>query len=155
MAADPNQLAMPAALIAAIHTAFVAPVPRASELFAPGADDGDARDIRRALRGRRWTAVPRQVAITERSGINWFSPKARRHYLPLWLLASAFDSLVRVWTVAFFESVAARADRQAVEGPLYSPLERNVVVNFLRWVALADPSSANPVATALRWWPVG
>ena len=152
MTADPGPLALPPAVVAAIHIAFTSPPPPRADMFGPGADDGEASDIRRALRGRRWTAVPRQVASSERSALNWLAPPARHHYLPLWLLGAGAASLVRLWTVEFLARVAERPDFQATDARLYTSAERAAVAGFLRWVAAADRSTAPSAERALTWW---
>ena len=132
-----------------IHAAFRgSPPPRPGDLIESGADDGDAADIRRALRRRRWTAVPRRVPIDERSGISWFTPIARRHYLPLWLLASAEDGLVRMWTVSHLLHAIERPERLAV----YTAAERHAICLFLRWIADTHDDERASALAALAWW---
>lgn len=152
MAVEPTPLELPRHVIAAIHVAFTSPPPPRVTLFAPGADDGEAADIRRALRGRRWTAVSRQVALSERSALNWLAPTARHHYLPLWLLAAGRDGLVRLWTVEFLLRVAESREFQAIDAGLYTPAERAAVAAFLHWVAAADSAVAGSAGRALAWW---
>ncbi len=144
-----------ALLTRAIHAAFLGSPPPRSALFADGADDGDAADIRRALRGRRWTAVPRHVPIDERSGLSWFTPTARRHYLPLWLLASAEDGLVRLWTVSHLRHVSDSPRERQVSLALYTQAERHAICLFLRWIADTHADERADALSALTWWSDG
>jgi len=138
-------------LVRTIYQAFTSPPPRPDDLIEPGSDDGDARDVRRALRNRRWTAVPRSVPIDERSALSWFTPIAMCHYLPLWLVASLDDGTVCFWTVS---SLARPADRPTARRhfEFLTPAERAAVVQFLRWVAETDPSERDGALKALSWW---
>lgn len=138
-------------VIHAVYTAFVSPPPRPGDLIEPGSDDGDAADIRRLLRGRRWTAVPRRVPSVERSGISWFTPVALQHYLPLWLLASLDDDMVRFWTVTQL-SLASERPVWGRRLALLSPTERDAVALFLRWIADAYDEERPAALEALSRW---
>ena len=138
----------------AISAAFVSPPPRPGDLIEPGADVSDAADIRRALRGRRWTAVPRRVPIDERSGISWFTPAALQHYLPLWLLASLDEEMVRFWTVTQLGFAAEKTAHQARFKGL-SAAERQAICLFLRWIADTHADERASALKALTWWSDG
>jgi hypothetical protein len=150
--AEPDARPLPAELLHAIHVAFASDPPRRSELFAPGADDGDAADIRRKLRDRRWTAAPRELPVEERSGLSWFSDVARRHYLPLWLLASGHDGLVRLWTVSHLQQVTEKPAAREAFMRSSSVEERCVLLAFLRWIAASFDDVRDLAEAAIPWW---
>lgn len=138
-------------LIHAIVQAFDSAPPSPGALIAPGADDGDARELRRRLRGRRWMAVPRTAASEDPSGLSWFTPAALRHYLPLWLLASLDHGMVRMWTVTQLRFAAERPQDRPRFALLTAP-ERAVVASFLRWIEEHHEDERESARTALTWW---
>lgn len=150
--AESDAIPLPPELVHAIHGAFTSDPPASSELFAPGADDGDADDIRPKLAGRRWTAVPRDLPVEERSGISWFSDTARRHYLPLWLLASGRDGLVRLWTVSYLRQVTEKSSARDAVLRDFTPAERHAILDFLRWAAASFDDVRDLAHAALPWW---
>ena len=139
-----------APLCQAIYSAFQAAPPSPGGLVAPGADDGEAADIRRTLRHRRWTAVPRSTPSTLRWALAWLTCDARRHYLPLWLLASIDEVNARSSTLFHLTRIAEPAHR--AELALYTDAERAAVADFLRWITAADPSEAERATSALLGW---
>jgi hypothetical protein len=134
----------------AIHAAFQSPPPPPGGVIEPGSDDGEAADIRRTLRHRRWTAVPRLAPRTLGGALAWLTIDARRHYVPLWLVASIDDVDVRSSTLFHLMRIAEPAQRD--ELARYTPAERAAVADFLRWIATADSSEARRADTARPAW---
>ena len=141
-----------AALIHAVHVAFASAPPRPGNLVIDGADPGEASDVRRAVRGRRWTAVPRDTPRRVRGALSWMTPAARRHYLPLWLVEGFADADVRGQATFQARYLVDDPARRASQLPLFTPGERHAVAACLRWYAEVDAVDRADATAALIHW---
>lgn len=141
-----------AVLVHAVHVAFTSAPPRGGEIVVDGADAGEALEIRQALRGRRWTAVPRAVPRRVRGALSWMTPTARRHYLALWLVEGFGDADVRGQGIFQAWHLVSDAGRRAAQLPLYSASERRAVVACLGWYARADAVERAHATEAMAGW---
>ncbi len=96
--------------------------------------------------------MPRRVPIDERSGISWFTPTALQHYLPLWLLASLEDGLVRFWTVTQLGFANQQTAHHRARFERLSAAERQAICQFLRWIADTHAEEREIALNALTWW---
>lgn len=139
-------------LIHAVHSAFTSAPPRPGELVIDGADPDEARDVRRAVRGRRWTAVPRDTPRRVRGALSWMTPAARHHYLPLWLVEGFVDADVRGQATFQARHLVDTPERRATQLALFTPGERQAVAGCLRWYADTDVVDRADATAALVWW---
>lgn len=132
--------------------AFTTPPPRRGELIVDGADPCEAQEIHRALQGRRWTAVARDVPRRVSGALSWMTPEGRHHYLPLWLVESFADAEVRGQATFQAWYLVDDPRRRATQLPLYSPAECRAVAACLRHFAAIDATERARALAAAPWW---
>lgn len=139
-------------LIHDVHVAFTSSPPRSGQLIVDGADPCEAQEIRRALRGRRWTAVPRDIPTRIRGALCWMSPLGCHHYFPLWLVEGFADGDIRGQATFHAWYLVIDQGRRDAQLPYYSRDERRAVAACLRQYVKMEPVDREQAVAAVPLW---
>jgi hypothetical protein len=150
----------PSELRHAIFAAFPPrPRPLLDELTRPGDDYWERTELRRELKYRTWTTLPRDVIWRRRADLIWLAPRGFGYYLPAWMLRAIDDPELRDYVLSAltdYPSWLPEGDRD--DG--LTPEQVAAIGAFLAWAAspAAAPAASDAqraaIDAALRtYWP--